>query len=805
MKTTSRLRDWLPRFLLLASFALASGPAVAAAAPKVRICHFPPGNPANVQLLTVGAAAVPAHLTQHSDAACAAGASDCCFRGGSAPSRCTDFRSDPNNCGSCGNVCAPGTTCSGGVCSCPAGTLLCNGACVDPGTDPANCGACGNACTPGTTCSDGACACPPGTLLCNDACVDPGTDPANCGACGTACAGDTTCSGGACVCPAGSLLCDGACVDPTTDPANCGACGTACATGGTCDSGQCTCPEGGTVCGGVCVDDDTDPHNCGDCGNECPDGTTCTEGSCTGSCAPGTISCGGACVNESTDPNNCGSCGNACAAGTTCANGSCVGSCPPGTTLCGGLCVNENTDANNCGSCGTVCASGSTCAGGSCQDTCPPGTAPCAGTCVNQNSDPNHCGSCGTVCGAGTTCTGGACVSTEVAGSCLPSSSLGVLIQGTTVTAYVPLGSWSETTPGVIAVQLEPTVGVPVVVGTGSLPVNSCSSNGSTGLTVCTGNSNDVYVLAGATLLNTLTAGATGSQLFSGGECMTCGVATDASTGLAWIAEGASSTTGILAGQLQSLNPATSMFAPPIDLFGEMTSENISIDPVRHLILSAVETGNFQIIDATTGRVFNSAVTFTAPNGTPLELDATAEDCITGIAVAPGEFSASMVFADLSQAVYTPGAPGVWSAPTVTQEFPDFVSFTAAGLSGVAVAPGSHLAGVTDEFGGPAFGVVQLPATSGVGLPNPVDYVAASVPNDPSGAPWNMGLDPHTMTAYSSPNTGRAILALSNVGRTFLALVDMQALLGAPRIPGTHTVDPTFDLVGSGIVTFVAE
>ena len=209
MKTTSRLRDWLPRFLLLASFALASGPAVAAAAPKVRICHFPPGNPANVQLLTVGAAAVPAHLTQHSDAACAAGASDCCFRGGSAPSRCTDFRSDPNNCGSCGNVCAPGTTCSGGVCSCPAGTLLCNGACVDPGTDPANCGACG-----------------------------------------TACAGDTTCSGGACVCPAGSLLCDGACVDPTTDPANCGACGTACATGGTCDSGQCTCPEGGTACGG---------------------------------------------------------------------------------------------------------------------------------------------------------------------------------------------------------------------------------------------------------------------------------------------------------------------------------------------------------------------------------------------------------------------------------------------------------------------------------------------------------------------------------------------------------------------------
>ena len=141
----------------------------------------------------------------------------------------------------------------------------------------------------------------------------------------------------------------------------------------------------------------------------------------------------------------------------------------------------------------------------------------------------------------------------------------------------------------------------------------------------------------------------------------------------------------------------------------------------------------------------------------------------------------------------------------MAQDFPDFSSFLAAGISGIAVAPGSHLAGVTDEFGGPAFGVVQLPATSGAGTPSAVDYVAAMMPNDPAGAPWDMGLDPHTMTAYSSPNTGTAILAISNLTRTYLALVDMQALLGAPRTPGTHTVDPGVDLVSSGIVTFVAE
>jgi hypothetical protein len=35
--------------------------------PKVTICHFPPGNPANVQTITVGASAVAAHVANHGD------------------------------------------------------------------------------------------------------------------------------------------------------------------------------------------------------------------------------------------------------------------------------------------------------------------------------------------------------------------------------------------------------------------------------------------------------------------------------------------------------------------------------------------------------------------------------------------------------------------------------------------------------------------------------------------------------------------------------------------------------------------
>ena len=732
MKRTSQDRFY--QLVLVAIFALANSTiATASPAPRVTICHFPPDDPADVQLLTVGAPAVPAHLSQHHDAVCAAGNGDCCF---GAPSLCTNFQTDPNNCGGCGNVCGSGTTCTGG-------------SCVSP--------------------------CAPGTTPCNGACVDESTDPNNCGGCGNVCGAGTTCTGGSCVS---------------------------------------VCAPGETFCNGACVDASTDPNNCGSCGNVCGSGTTCTGGSCVSVCAPGESFCDGVCVDASTDPNNCGGCGTVCAPGTACTGGSCENACPAGTTLCGTVCVNEGTDDNNCGSCGVTCPAGSTCTGGSCQSGCPAGETQCGVepvVCVNENTDPNNCGSCGMACAAGTTCTAGTCTAIGVAASCLPTSSLSVLIQGTAVTAYVPRGSWTETTPGVVVVPLEPSVGSATLVDTAG-PVNSCSSNGVTGLTVCTGNSNDVYVLNGTALVTTLTAGATGSQNFSGGTCMTCGVATDAGTGLAWLAEGTINATG----QLQSLDPAASAFGVPLDLFGQDTSEDISVDPVRRLILSANEAGNFQIVNSITNAVFNAAAgpfldpTFPPPSPpTPLELNATAEDCSTGIAAAPAEFTSFIVLTDLSQAAYTPGSPGTWSAPTTIQNFPDFASFTAAGISGMAIAPGSHLAGVTDEFGGPAFGVVRLPATGGAGAPVAPDYVAASMPNDPSGAPWSMGLDPHTVTAYTSPNSGKAILAISNVARTYLALVDMQALLAAPRLPGTNTVDQTvttgIDLVGSGLVTFVAE
>ncbi len=126
---------------------------------------------------------------------------------------CVDLQTDVDNCGTCGNVCPEGQPgfvrgCAAGTCffmrerACAEGLSSCNGVCVDRQTDPANCGACGNVCAAGEICFGGLCArdhrCGAGLTNCNDICVDLLIDPANCGVCGNVCASGDICFGGQC-------------------------------------------------------------------------------------------------------------------------------------------------------------------------------------------------------------------------------------------------------------------------------------------------------------------------------------------------------------------------------------------------------------------------------------------------------------------------------------------------------------------------------------------------------------------------------------------------------------------------------
>jgi hypothetical protein len=365
-----------------------------------------------------------------------------------------------------------------------------------------------------------------------------------------------------------------------------------------------------------------------------------------------------------------------------------------------------------------------------------------------------------------------------------------------------------ESTTGIKLAQIEGT-GIASANITTPHVVNSCSSNSSSGITVCTSNLSDVYVINGTTV-TTLTDSANtnpGTSIsFSGGSCSTCGVTVDPTANFAIIGLESSGPPG----GFQLLNLANNTFGSFFSAQTSEISESFASDPTRHLVLSASEPTSgptdYQIINISNPaapQIFNFANASTVFGSS--ELDSAAADCSTGIALASDEFTTNLFIADLTQATFTPGtgtAPGTWNAPSQLQSLPQFSSF-GAGTTGITVVSGAHVGLLEDEFGTTAFGAIQLPATSGTGTPAIQDWVVANMPNDPSGAGWTMSLDPHGLTAYTSPTTGQALGLIMNRSRTFIAVVDIKALLAAERSPA-HTVAPSVDLVATKVVRFVA-
>ncbi len=359
-------------------------------------------------------------------------------------------------------------------------------------------------------------------------------------------------------------------------------------------------------------------------------------------------------------------------------------------------------------------------------------------------------------------------------GSCQPSSSLSVLVTGTSVTSYLPKGAWSFSASGVSVVNVEGTSITPTLIPTPNV-VNSCASNAVTGTTVCTANNTDVYLFTGTALGTTLTSGGSGFIGFSGGSCTNCGVAMDAIHNKAVLGLSVAGAPGF-----QFLDLGTSAFEPAFASLAGTISEDPLLDPISLRLLSASEINNYEIIDYSTS---------TAPlfyeNPIPIasfaEADSSGEDCTTGIALAPYEFSgpSSVYIADLTQATFTAGVPGTWSsAGSQVQSLSE--SFLSAGASGLAVAQGpQHKGIVAGEFGGSAITAIQLPTTSGSGTPAISDWVTCDIPG------FSLGLDPHTVTAYESPNSGHAVALLANFGATTLAIVDLTNMLDSTIVPRT--------------------
>jgi hypothetical protein len=354
-------------------------------------------------------------------------------------------------------------------------------------------------------------------------------------------------------------------------------------------------------------------------------------------------------------------------------------------------------------------------------------------------------------------------------------------------------------------VPIEPA-GIPSSIATPGV-VNSCASNWTTGETVCTANGTDVYLINGSTITRTLTSAATGTSSFSGGECQNCGVAIDSNSNTAIIEMGLGSTGG---GGFQYLNLNTNTLTAAVPMANGI-SEDVVWDPIRNYILSPVENGVYDVIKISGNVEYGNTI-----GGV---LDSAAEDCLTGIALSTTEYASNLVLTDLTQATFTNGTPGTWTAPTQVVHIPEWDPYAGpeSGTDGIAIAGSTHTGIVVGEYPFPpsaanAIMAIHLPDTAGTGTPALKDYVVAVMPNDPDGFAFSVGCDPHTVTAYVSPTTQQPTGVLLDYGPTtcynggtpqYVALVDPHGLLDAPRLDGTNTVDPSYDLVANGIVTFV--
>ncbi len=305
--------------------------AKAAPAPKVEICHIPPGNPANAHTISVGGNAIKSHL-KHGDylGACQLQCEDACDDGNPctidecvagecdhSPVSCNDGNqctadSCNSETGGCDNVALPGQTCTGQDGSaCTLDTGFCNAAadceltaipdCCESDADCADEDLCTfEVCTSNACVSDGTAFCAP-----DDACEQTGCDPdtGQCVDIDVVCDPPGPCeTGGYCDPTAGCVYAPipGCCVDDSgcndNDPCTADTCidnscehevchdpVSVCDEYETCDDNCIPIVTGPADCsdGNLCTVDDCDPE-AGGCVNlpGCSDEDVCTDDVC---------------------------------------------------------------------------------------------------------------------------------------------------------------------------------------------------------------------------------------------------------------------------------------------------------------------------------------------------------------------------------------------------------------------------------------------------------------------------------------------------------------------------------------------
>jgi DNA-binding beta-propeller fold protein YncE len=318
---------------------------------------------------------------------------------------------------------------------------------------------------------------------------------------------------------------------------------------------------------------------------------------------------------------------------------------------------------------------------------------------------------------------------------------------------------------------------------------DACAADYKNNKVVCASYSSDkVHVIdaGGNTLVGTYATGLTAFASFSGGSCIICGLLYDETDNKIIMSTAAGYA---LFDHLGTHTITKTITANP--------SENFGYDITKNRIFSAWYGYSgvgpaIDLIDVASGSVY----TLSPPPVGLSEPDHGAVDLKTGIAYATEESGHNAYLFDLGNAQLGKPAAGQFQATTANVTITTLIG---SRLTDVAIDSDAHYAFLSEEFGA-SMGVAKLPAAGG-GTPALGDYAVATIPNPPASYWYGSG-DPHGISNFTLSSGSQHYGLLVDGGKTWLAVVDMDKLLAAPRNAATHDVQATYDLVTNGVVKF---
>jgi hypothetical protein len=326
---------------------------------------------------------------------------------------------------------------------------------------------------------------------------------------------------------------------------------------------------------------------------------------------------------------------------------------------------------------------------------------------------------------------------------------------------------------------------------TTSFHPTKCNADSKHAVVFCAGDDSAEMTDINATAQTSadFSSGATTTLFFSGGSCFVCAIAYDPIDNK-FIIEDATAAGG---GQFQRMGEA-SPHTVDMSILTSDPNENPGYDYVKNWIFNpGYSSDHLQVLDFGTGKAFTTTGAVTG-----VEPDSASVDVSTHVAETPDEFDRVAYLADLGTATMS-GSTLTVSTGSTTITSTSLIS--GLGIDASADDSVLHLTFFTGEFGTTSLGFALLPTTStGTTFS---DWAFAAFPTAPDGSSFSAGVDPHQDAAFNDPINCPDCAAVVNAASTWLAVIDLNKLMHAPRsVTDSHSIDPTYDLVANHVVGF---